>query len=228
MIANSNFTADHVRAEHRVAEIKLHVIPRGIDIKAFTPENVTPDRIEAIRKACAGRPRFVLHDGPPYANGDIHIGHAVNKILKDIVVKSKTLSGFDAPYVPGWDCHGMPIEVQIEKTHGKHIAVEETQRLARYAEAEFHFGAHRHPLDVSPEGVTQETVEFVAAVVADAFAEQAGTDAEPHGGLALGDVKDGRHRRGVHGTGGHDPPGPQDGALAGGPPLRGCRSPRPP
>ncbi len=86
---------------------------------------------EAIRAASRGRPRFVLHDGPPYANGDIHIGHAVNKILKDIVVKSRTLAGFDAPYVPGWDCHGMPIEVQIEKTHGKHLAVAETQRLAR-------------------------------------------------------------------------------------------------
>ena len=73
----------------------------------------------------------MLHDGPPYANGDIHIGHAVNKILKDIVVKSEALAGFDAPYVPGWDCHGMPIEVQIEKTHGKHLPVEETQRLAR-------------------------------------------------------------------------------------------------
>ena len=70
---------------------------------------------EAIRSASRGRPRFVLHDGPPYANADIHIGHAVNKILKDIVVKSKQLAGFDAPYVPGWDCHGMPIEVQIEK-----------------------------------------------------------------------------------------------------------------
>jgi isoleucyl-tRNA synthetase len=86
---------------------------------------------EAIRAASAGRPRFVLHDGPPYANNDIHIGHAVNKILKDIVVKSKQLAGYDAPYVPGWDCHGMPIEVQIEKAHGKHIPVEETQRLAR-------------------------------------------------------------------------------------------------
>ncbi len=85
----------------------------------------------AIRRASQGRPRFVLHDGPPYANNDIHIGHAVNKILKDIVVKSRTLTGFDAPYVPGWDCHGMPIEVQIEKAHGKHIPVEETQRLAR-------------------------------------------------------------------------------------------------
>ncbi|NDP42160.1 MAG: isoleucine--tRNA ligase [Aromatoleum sp.] len=86
---------------------------------------------EAIRAASAGRPRFVLHDGPPYANGDIHIGHAFNKILKDIVVKSKGLAGFDAPYVPGWDCHGMPIEVQIEKTHGKHIPTAETQRFAR-------------------------------------------------------------------------------------------------
>ena len=81
-----------------------------------------PSVYEAIRGASRGRPRFVLHDGPPYANGDIHIGHAVNKILKDIVVKSKTLAGFDAPYVPGWDCHGMPIEVQIEKTHGKNMS----------------------------------------------------------------------------------------------------------
>jgi isoleucyl-tRNA synthetase len=89
-------------------------------------------RLRAIAK---GRPRFVLHDGPPYANGDIHIGHAVNKILKDMIVKSKTLAGFDAPYVPGWDCHGMPIEVQIEKKFGKHLAAEETQRLCRaYAE----------------------------------------------------------------------------------------------
>ncbi len=86
---------------------------------------------QAIRAASVGRPRFVLHDGPPYANNDIHIGHAVNKILKDVVVKSKQLAGYDAPYVPGWDCHGMPIEVQIEKTHGKHIPVEETQRFAR-------------------------------------------------------------------------------------------------
>ena len=91
---------------------------------------------ERIRAASKGRPRFVLHDGPPYANGDIHIGHAVNKILKDIIVKSKSLSGFDAPYVPGWDCHGMPIEVQIEKLHGKNLPAEETQRLARAYAAE--------------------------------------------------------------------------------------------
>ena len=86
---------------------------------------------EAIRAAAKGRPRFILHDGPPYANGDIHIGHAVNKILKDIIVKSKGFAGFDAPYVPGWDCHGMPIEVQIEKTYGKNLPAAETQRLAR-------------------------------------------------------------------------------------------------
>ena len=84
-----------------------------------------------LRAVCKGRLRFVLHDGPPYANGDIHIGHAVNKILKDMIVKSKTLAGFDAPYVPGWDCHGMPIEVQIEKRHGKRLTPEETQRLCR-------------------------------------------------------------------------------------------------
>lgn len=66
-----------------------------------------------------GRPKFYLHDGPPYANGDIHIGHAVNKVLKDIIIKSKTLSGFDAPYTPGWDCHGLPIELMVEKKKGK-------------------------------------------------------------------------------------------------------------
>ncbi|HEY6822786.1 MAG TPA: isoleucine--tRNA ligase [Burkholderiales bacterium] len=84
-----------------------------------------------LRQIAKGRPRFVLHDGPPYANGDIHIGTAVNKILKDIIVKSKSMAGFDAPYVPGWDCHGMPIEVQIEKKYGKNLPPEETQRLCR-------------------------------------------------------------------------------------------------
>ena len=83
-----------------------------------------------------GRPRFVLHDGPPYANGDIHIGHAVNKILKDIIVRSKTLAGFDAPYVPGWDCHGLPIEHQIEKQHGKNIPADKVRELCRAYAAE--------------------------------------------------------------------------------------------
>ena len=74
---------------------------------------------QKIRQQAAGRPKFILHDGPPYANGDIHIGHAVNKILKDMIVKSRGLSGFDAPYVPGWDCHGLPIEHKVEQKIGK-------------------------------------------------------------------------------------------------------------
>jgi len=77
------------------------------------------DLYAQIRANNQGKPKFILHDGPPYANGDIHIGHAVNKVLKDIIVKSKTLSGFDAPYVPGWDCHGLPIELNVEKKKGK-------------------------------------------------------------------------------------------------------------
>ncbi len=86
---------------------------------------------QQIREASKGRPRFILHDGPPYANGDIHIGHAVNKILKDIIVRSKTLAGFDAPYIPGWDCHGLPIEHQIEKAHGKGLESNKARGLCR-------------------------------------------------------------------------------------------------
>jgi len=67
-----------------------------------------------LREKAKGRPQFILHDGPPYANGVIHLGHAVNKILKDIIVRSRTVAGFDAPYIPGWDCHGLPIEIAIE------------------------------------------------------------------------------------------------------------------
>ncbi|BDQ65166.1 MULTISPECIES: isoleucine--tRNA ligase [Shewanella] len=74
---------------------------------------------QQIRDSRIGRTPFILHDGPPYANGSIHIGHSVNKILKDIIVKSKTMSGFDAPYVPGWDCHGLPIELKVEQKVGK-------------------------------------------------------------------------------------------------------------
>ncbi|CAA6824581.1 MAG: Isoleucyl-tRNA synthetase (EC, partial [uncultured Thiotrichaceae bacterium] len=74
---------------------------------------------QQLREKAKGRPKFVLHDGPPYANGSIHIGHAVNKIIKDVIVKSKTMAGFDAPYVPGWDCHGLPIEKKIEDKVGR-------------------------------------------------------------------------------------------------------------
>ncbi|MDY7578166.1 isoleucine--tRNA ligase [Herbaspirillum sp. RTI4] len=86
---------------------------------------------QRIRKASAGRPKFILHDGPPYANGDIHIGHAVNKILKDMIVKARNMAGYDAHYVPGWDCHGMPIEIQIEKLFGKNLPVAEVHAKAR-------------------------------------------------------------------------------------------------
>ena len=93
---------------------------------------------EQIRRRASAeqRPRFILHDGPPYANGDIHIGHAVNKILKDIIIRTKTLDGFDAPYVPGWDCHGLPIELQIEKQHGKNIPAAQLRELSHAYAAE--------------------------------------------------------------------------------------------
>ena len=74
---------------------------------------------QKIRKNKKNKPKFILHDGPPYANGNIHVGHAVNKTLKDFIIKYKTLFGFDAPYVPGWDCHGLPIELNIEKKYGR-------------------------------------------------------------------------------------------------------------
>ncbi len=91
---------------------------------------------QKIRQASAGRPKFVLHDGPPYANGNLHLGHALNKILKDIIVRAKTMSGFDAPYVPGWDCHGLPIEHKIEVTHGKDLSADKVRELCRAYAAE--------------------------------------------------------------------------------------------
>ncbi|SDM11936.1 Isoleucyl-tRNA synthetase [Modicisalibacter muralis] len=94
------------------------------------------DLYQRLREAGQGRETFVLHDGPPYANGSIHIGHAVNKILKDIIVKSKGLAGFDAPYVPGWDCHGLPIEHKVETTHGKHLPASQARALCREYAAE--------------------------------------------------------------------------------------------
>ena len=74
---------------------------------------------EKIRASRKGSPSYVLHDGPPYANGAIHEGHALNKCLKDFVVKSKTMAGFDSPYVPGWDCHGLPIEIKVDEALGR-------------------------------------------------------------------------------------------------------------
>ncbi len=89
---------------------------------------------EVIRESRAGQPKYILHDGPPYANGDIHIGHCVNKIIKDFVLKHKTMSGFDAPYVPGWDCHGLPIEINVEKKVGRagdKISAEDFRKACR-------------------------------------------------------------------------------------------------
>ncbi|WP_399696787.1 isoleucine--tRNA ligase [Xenophilus sp.] len=84
-----------------------------------------------LRDARGGRPKFILHDGPPYANGQIHMGHAVNKILKDMITKARQLEGFDALYVPGWDCHGLPIENAIEKKHGRNLSRDDMQAKSR-------------------------------------------------------------------------------------------------
>ena len=112
-----------------MAEYKdtLNLPHTDFPMKASLPQR-EPERLaqwknnkvyEHIRSARMGRPKFILHDGPPYANGHLHCGHALNKILKDMILKSKTLSGFDAPYVPGWDCHGLPVELNVEKKVGK-------------------------------------------------------------------------------------------------------------
>src|SRR5271165_18702 len=93
---------------------------------------------DRIRQTHQGEPIYVLHDGPPYANGPIHLGTALNKILKDFIVKSKTQEGFNAPYLPGWDCHGLPIEINVDKELGPRKAqmsiVEIRQACRRYAE----------------------------------------------------------------------------------------------
>lgn len=102
-------------------------------LKSWTADNL----YQQIRNQSKGRPQFVLHDGPPYANGAIHIGHAVNKVLKDMIIKCKSLDGFDTPYIPGWDCHGLPIELMVEKKVGKAghkvTAKEFRQRCRDYA-----------------------------------------------------------------------------------------------
>src|ERR1044071_6746434 len=111
-------------------------------MKANLPQN-EPKRLEhwrgmdlyqRIRQHRAGRPKFVLHDGPPYANGRIHIGHALNKILKDFIVRSRTMAGYDTPYVPGWDCHGLPIELKVDRELGpkkRDMSVADFRRACR-------------------------------------------------------------------------------------------------
>ena len=116
--------------------------PMKADLARREPCSSRPGKRAASKGGSArrrpGRPRFILHDGPPYANGHIHIGHALNKILKDLVVRSRTMMGFDAPYVPGWDCHGLPIEQQVDKKLGskkREMSAVEIRRACRaYAE----------------------------------------------------------------------------------------------
>ena len=103
---------------------------------AWVAEWEKNDLYGKLRAARQGAPKFVLHDGPPYANGNIHIGHAVNKVLKDMIVKARQLKGLDAIYVPGWDCHGLPIENQIEKTFGRNLSRDDVQAKARAYAAE--------------------------------------------------------------------------------------------
>lgn len=103
---------------------------------AWVAEWEKNDLYGKLRAARQGAPKFVLHDGPPYANGNIHIGHAVNKVLKDMIVKARQLAGFDASYIPGWDCHGLPIENQIEKTFGRNLSRDDVQAKARAYAAE--------------------------------------------------------------------------------------------
>ena len=128
----------------KAARATLNLVDTPFPMRGDLPKR-EPQWVEAwqqnglyqkIQAHTRGRPRFVLHDGPPYANGDIHIGHAVNKILKDIIVRSKVLAGFDAQYVPGWDCHGLPIEHQIEKQHGRNLPADEVRKLCRVYAAE--------------------------------------------------------------------------------------------
>ncbi len=106
----------------RPAQARARNGPRSGTSKASTSK---------LRAARPGAPKFILHYGPPYANGQIHIGHAVNKILKDMIVKSRQLEGFDALYAPGWDCHGLPIENAIEKLHGRNLPRDEMQAKSR-------------------------------------------------------------------------------------------------
>jgi len=143
-------------------------------------------RYEAIRKAAAGRPKFILHDGPPYANGDIHIGHAVKKILKDIIVKAKTLSGFDAPYVPGWDCHGCRSNCRWEKTHGKDIPPSQFRDLCReYATTQI----ERQKADFIASACWATGRTLIARWISSSRPTPARAGADPAGRLSLSGAK---------------------------------------
>ena len=123
--------ADKTKADEASKKYPLNLPDTARREPAWVAEWEKKGIYEKVRKSRKGARQFILHDGPPYANGDIHMGHALNKILKDIINKSKLLAGYDVPYVPGWDCHGMPIEIQIEKKFGKGLPKEELMAKAR-------------------------------------------------------------------------------------------------
>ena len=119
--------ATQPKPEVKALKSTLNLPQTAFPMKANLPQN-EPARLAAwqksdlyaqIRTARAGAPKYILHDGPPYANGAIHLGHALNKCIKDFVVKTKTMAGFDSPYVPGWDCHGLPIEIKVDEHLGR-------------------------------------------------------------------------------------------------------------
>jgi isoleucyl-tRNA synthetase len=123
----SSAAAETVNASAKPLKSTLNLPETAFPMKANLPQN-EPARLASwteqdlygqIRKARAGAPKYILHDGPPYANGAIHLGHALNKCIKDFVVKTKTMAGFDSPYVPGWDCHGLPIEIKVDEQLGR-------------------------------------------------------------------------------------------------------------
>src|ERR1700722_15461732 len=130
------------KPEPKALKSTLNLPLTTFPMKANLPHN-EPLRLEAwqqqdlyalIRAARKGAPKYILHDGPPYANGAIHLGHALNKCIKDFVVKTKTMAGFDAPYVPGWDCHGLPIEIKVDEQLGRkklEMAPVEVRRACR-------------------------------------------------------------------------------------------------
>lgn len=147
----------------------------------------TMDLYGRIRKAAAGREQFILHDGPPYANGEIHIGHAVNKVLKDIIVKSRTLDGLDAPYVPGWDCHGLPIELEVEKKKGRpgaRLSPAEFRRACRdYAQRQLEgqrkdfkrlgvLGDWEHPYLTMDFGCEADIIRALGRIIANGHLQQ--------------------------------------------------------
>ena len=126
-VTETKLQTTQTMAETKPLKSTLNLPQTAFAMKANLPVNEplrlkqweASDLYTQIRAARAGSPRYILHDGPPYANGAIHLGHALNKCLKDFVVKTKTMAGFDAPYVPGWDCHGLPIEIKVDEQLGR-------------------------------------------------------------------------------------------------------------